>query len=80
MLGEKPTKCCVPTCPNHSDAGGGLWIRGMYNHETEKNKIREDDINSAFICMPCLRTVLGKGDKHSWLYKSCTGFKDANKP
>jgi len=72
-------KCIVPTCPNHSDAGAGIYIKYTLNNLSLKEKIigvfMNLLMNPIFICQPCWKTIHGKGDKHSWLYKSCTGFK-----
>ena len=63
MLGEK---CIVKHCPNHSKEGEGIFIEGMYTFQTDKNKIREPDIENTFICKPCWNTITGQlPDKHS---------------
>ena len=66
--GRYKHKCLVPTCPNHNDAGIGMLIDAN-NPDTNESVF-------GFICGPCWKTILGEGDKHSWLYKSCNGFKD----
>jgi hypothetical protein len=67
MLGKK---CMVPTCPNHiSDRSGKVL------------KVHDDNgmvEGQEFICTSCWKTILGRGDIHSWLYKSCTGLKNDN--
>jgi len=74
MPGEK---CIVPTCPNSAGGGDGMWLQAIPDVRS-CSEGKDSDINlqkAGFICMPCWKTINGIGDRHSWLHKSCTGFK-----